>query len=335
MSETYKKLLDGNNLSSKEMYQLMEDIFDGKFTEVQKASILAALKVKGETSQEILGGATFMRDRAVSFENDCDAFDPVGTGGDGIHTINISTGTAFIVAAAGIKVIKHGNRSVSSKSGSADVLQSLGMNLETTKEDMKKALDETGMSFLFAPVYHQSMKEVGAVRKAMGVRTIFNILGPLANPARVNHMLLGVYDQSLMENMADALIKMGCKKALIVHGLEDGADEISITGKTKILEIDNSRIKEYEIFPENYGLKRASLDEIKGGDPEENRQLLLNVLSGKERGAKRDVLLLNAGAAIFINGKTESITEGVKLAAKLIDDGDVMEKLHSFIERVK
>jgi anthranilate phosphoribosyltransferase len=335
MNETYIKLLDGKNITSKEMYQLMEDIFDGKLSEIQKASILTALKVKGETSQDILGGATFMRDRAVTFENDCDAFDPVGTGGDGIHSINVSTGTAFIVAAAGIKVIKHGNRSVSSKSGSADVLQSLGMNLNTTKEDMKKAFDETGMAFLFAPIYHQSMKEVGAVRKAMGVRTIFNILGPLANPAKANHMLLGVYDERLMEKMADVLIKMGCKKALIVHGLEDGADEISITGKTKVLEIDNSRIKEYEIFPGNYGLKRATLDDIKGGEPEENKQLLLDALSGKDRGAKRDILLLNAGAAIFINGKAKNITEGVKIAADLIDSGEVMKKLNSFIERVK
>jgi anthranilate phosphoribosyltransferase len=335
MNDVYKKLLDGKNLTSNEMYGLMEDIFDGKLSEIQTASILTALKIKGETSQEILGGATFMRDRAVVFENDQDSFDPVGTGGDGIHSINISTGTAFIAAAAGIRVIKHGNRSVSSKSGSADVLQSLGMDLATTKENMQVALEDTGMSFLFAPQYHQSMKVVAGVRKAMGVRTIFNILGPLANPGRANHMLLGVYDKKLMDNMADALIKMGCKRALIVHGMEDGADEISITGKTRVVEVENGRIKEYEIFPENFGLKRASLEDIKGGDPEENKQLLIDALSGKERGAKRDVLLLNAGAALFINGKTENITEGVKLAAKLIDEGIVMETVKSFVERVK
>ena len=254
----------------------------------------------------------------------------MGTGGDLSNTFNISTTASFVIAGAGAKVAKHGNRSVSSKSGAADVLERLGVKITSEPETAKKIIDEVGVSFLFAQSYHKSMKFVAGVRRETGLRTVFNILGPLTNPARTDYILLGVYDRSLLEPMADVLIRLGIKRAMLVYG-EDKLDEISIFAKTAVCEVNNKTTKLYEINPEDYGFKLADKSEVVGGTPEENAEITRGILNGTVSGAKRNIVVLNAGTALYIVGKAESIADGIKLAEETIDNGKALEKLNQLI----
>lgn len=330
----YKKVLSGKELTRSEMRILMEGILENKYTDIQKAAILTALSVRGETSIEVGEGVRYLREIAHEAPSGKDAIDIVGTGGDGLNTINISTASSFIVAAAGAKVIKHGNRSVSSKSGSSDLLEALGVDINTLKDTDKAALEKTGITFLYAPHYHPALKGIGPVRKELGTRSIFNLMGPLANPSSPDYMLLGVYSEDLMEKMASILKDLGIKKAMVVHGVEDGADEISICGPTKVIEIEGEKIKRYNIYPEQLGLKTGSIVDIEGGTPEENAHYIKEVFLGRDKGAKRDVLIINSAAALYISGRVDTLIEGVVAAREIIDSGKAYKKLKEYLEVV-
>ena len=283
-----------------------------------------------ETPEEITGFAKVMRAKAAIVPEETEAIDIVGTGGDLANSFNISTTSSFVIAAAGAKVAKHGNRSVSSKSGAADVLEALGAKIGLTSEESKECLDEVGAAFLFAQTHHGSMKYAGPVRAQLGVRSVFNILGPLANPAMTNYIVLGVYEKELVRPMADVMKNLGVKRAMIVYG-DDGLDEISISSTTSVCEINGDEIKEYTIDPEKLGFTLAKKEDIVGGTADENAVITKDILTGKEQGAKRDIVLLNSGAALYTIGKAETIKDGVKLAAKMIDSGKANEKLEQFI----
>jgi anthranilate synthase/phosphoribosyltransferase len=323
------KVVDGNNLTEEESYKAVTEIMSGNSTNAQIGSFLTALRLKGETIEEITGFAKAMRDKGTRIEGCNNALDIVGTGGDLASSFNISTTSAFVVAAAGVKVAKHGNRSVSSKSGAADVLESLGVKITTTPEKAKQLLDTVGMSFLFAQSYHGSMRFVGPARGEVGIRTVFNILGPLANPAHSDYIVLGTYAKELLEPMAKVLLNVGIKKALLVYG-DDRLDEISISSSTSVCEVDGG-IKSYSIKPEDFGFERADKSEIVGGNPDFNANITLGILKGEIIGAKRNIVLLNAGAALYTGGKASSIADGVKLAAESIDSGAALEKLKQYI----
>ena len=325
------KVADGNNLSQEEAEEAMDIIMSGRATDAQIASLLTSLRMKGETVSEIAGLAKGMREKALYVKGCNDAIDIVGTGGDLSNTFNISTTASFVIAGAGAKVAKHGNRSVSSKSGAADVLERLGVKITSEPETAKKIIDEVGVSFLFAQSYHKSMKFVAGVRRETGLRTVFNILGPLTNPARTDYILLGVYDRNLLEPMADVLIRLGIKRAMLVYG-EDKLDEISISAKTAVCEVNNKTTKLYEINPEDYGFKLADKSEVVGGTPEENAEITRGILYGTVSGAKRNIVVLNAGTALYIVGKAESIADGIKLAEETIDNGKALEKLNQLIK---
>ncbi len=319
----------------------------GEATPAQMAAFLTALRMKGETVAEITGAARVMRERAtpirvpgaapivdidrdeinVEYET---LLDTCGTGGDSTNTFNISTTTAFVLAGAGVKVAKHGNRSVSSLCGSADVLEALGVTLDLTPEKVEKCIAEVGIGFLYAPLLHSAMKNVGPVRREMGIRTIFNILGPLANPARASHQVLGVYQKALTRTMAEVLKNLGSVRAMVVHG-SDGLDEITVTGTTYIAELKDGAVREYEIAPEDFGLSRAPMEKLRGGDARANAVIVRSVLGG-EVGPRRDVVLLNAGAALAVAGKAADMGAGVKLAAEVIDAGRALEKLDRLVE---
>ncbi|PLX44943.1 MAG: anthranilate phosphoribosyltransferase [Deltaproteobacteria bacterium] len=342
-----KKLIDGVDLSEGEMIEAMAMIMGGEATHAQMAAFLTALRLKGETVPEITGAAKVMRERAtrigvaskaplvdidrdeinVEYES---ILDTCGTGGSGTNTFNISTTTAFILAAGGVIVAKHGNRSVSSLCGSADVLEALGVNLDVTKETVERCLGEIGIGFLYAPLLHSAMKHVAPVRREIGVRTVFNILGPLSNPAGAQYQVLGVYQRELTRVMAEVLGNLGSKRAMVVHGC-DGMDEITITGPTFVAELSGGEVNEYEITPEEFGISRVAIEEIKGGDAEVNAGIVRSVLAG-EAGPKRDVVLLNAGAAFYLTGKAESLEAGIKLAAQVIDSGAAGDKLAALVE---
>lgn len=331
LSKYLAKVADNENLSYDDSCDAMDVIMSGEASEIQVASFLTALRMKGETPDEISGLARGMRDKAVKVENEKDAVEIVGTGGDLANSFNISTTSSFVIAASGMKVAKHGNRSVSSKSGAADVLEALGVKIQSTPELAKEALDTIGIYFLFAQSYHKSMKYVAPVRKAMGIRTVFNILGPLTNPAETDYIVLGSYSKELLPVLASVLIKLGVKHGMVVHGT-DVLDEVSISAPTAVAEVINGEIKEYEIKPEDFGLKTASKDEIAGGSAEDNAKITLGILKGEIKGAKRDIVLLNSGCALYVSGKANSIADGVKLAAELIDSGKALEKLNQLIE---
>ncbi len=318
------------SLTIKEAYDAVLCIMKNEATDAQISSLLTAMKMKGETIEEITGFAKGMRAMATEIHSCRDSIDIVGTGGDMSDTFNISTTSAFVVAACGARVAKHGNRSVSSKSGAADILESLGVKIASVPEESKKLLDTIGISFLFAQSYHSSMKFVAPTRKQTGIRTIFNILGPLANPAKSEYILLGTYSKELLRPMAEVLINLGIKHAMLVHG-NDCLDEISVCASTNVCEIIDSKINEYEISPEDYGIPLASGKDIKGGTPGENAQITLDILSGKLRGPKRNIVLLNSAAALYICGKAPSISEGIKLAENAIDSGKALEKLNQLI----
>lgn len=331
IKEAIVKIVDKQDLTYDEAYAVMNEIMSGETSSTQNAAFLAALSTKStkaETTDEIAGCAAAMRDHAIKVNHDLDVLEIVGTGGDGAHSFNISTTSALVIAAGGVKVAKHGNRAASSKSGAADCLEALGININLEPEKCAELLNNIGICFLFAQKYHTSMKYVGAIRKELGIRTVFNILGPLTNPASPSMHLLGVYDESLIEPLAKVLTSLGVKRGLVVYGT-DKMDEISASAPTIICEINNGEYKSYIIKPEDFGLTACKKEDLGGGTPEENAQITLAVLNG-EKGPKRNAVLLNAGAALYIGGKADSIADGVKLAADLIDSGKALAKLEEF-----
>ena len=328
--EAIQALVSGRSLSIKEAASVMEEIMNGKVTPAQFGALVTALRIKGETVEEIAGLAKTMRAKAVPVTIDGPLVDTCGTGGDGLATFNISTTAAFVVAGAGIKVAKHGNRAMSSHCGSADVLEALGVKLDLTAEQVQQSLEEVGMGFMFAPAFHPAMKFAIGPRREIGIRTVFNILGPLTNPAGAQAQVLGVADGSLVEKLALVLQNLGCHHALVVHG-EDGLDEITITEKTRVAELKGSHIESYSISPEDFGLARANLDSLRGGTAEENASQLRSILAGTP-GAPRDVVLLNAAAALVAGDRMETLQSGVALAKEVIAGGQALAKLEKLIE---
>ena len=332
IKEAIEKVVSKQDLTYDEAYTVMNEIMNGETSQVQNAAYLAALSTKSakaETIDEISGSAAAMRDHALKVEHDMDVLEIVGTGGDHAGSINISTTAAFLIAAAGIKVAKHGNRAASSKSGAADCLEALGININLAPETCVKLLKEINICFLFAQKYHASMKYVGAVRKELGIRTVFNILGPLTNPAHPTTMLLGVYDEYLLEPLAQVLMSLGVKRGMVIYG-QDCLDEISLSAPTSVCEFQDGWFKRYVIQPEDFGFTRCQKEDIKGGTPEENAAITRAILAGQEQGPKRDIVLLNAGAAIYLGGKAGSIADGIDLARSLIESGAGLEKVAAF-----
>lgn len=325
------KAVEGEHLTQEEARRAVDIIMSDRATNAQTAALLTAMRMNVENADEITGCAMGMREKMTTVPHEQEVLEIVGTGGDLANSFNISTTSGFVIAACGQAVAKHGNRSVSSKSGAADVLEALGVKIASTPEKSSACIDETGISFLFAQSYHKAMKFVGPVRAQIGIRTVFNILGPLANPANAEYMVVGVYEDRLLELVANVLKNLGVKRALVIRG-SDGLDEFSISAHTNVFEIRNGEITSYEVTPESVGLKRATKAEIVGGTAAENAEITRGILSGKITGAKRDIVLLNSGAALYTCGKAESIAEGVKMAAEAIDNGAAMEKLNAMIE---
>lgn len=325
IKEAISMLISGQSLTEEQAAQVMDEIMDGKASPAQIGAFLTALRLKGETVEEIVGLAKTMREKAIPVNTSAQVVDTCGTGGDNSNTFNISTAAALVAAAAGIKIAKHGNRAMSSHCGSADVLEALGVRIDLTAEQVAKCIEEIGIGFLFAPLFHPAMKHVAATRREIGIRTVFNILGPLTNPARTKAQVLGVADISLLEKLSAALIKLGCHHALVIHG-EDGLDEITLTGKTFIYEVKEGKTTSYSITPEELGLPRASKEQLKGGTPQDNANLLRSILSGA-RGAQRDIVLANAAAALLVGERVQTLQQGVSLAAEVIDSGQALLKL--------
>ncbi len=333
IKEAIVKIVNKEDLSYDEAFTVMNEIMSGETTPTQNAAFLAALSTKSaraETTDEIAGCAAAMRSHATQVETGMDVLEIVGTGGDGAHSFNISTTSALVAATAGIKVAKHGNRAASSQCGTADCLEALGVNIDQSPERCIELLNEVGMCFFFAQKYHTSMKYVGAIRKELGFRTVFNILGPLTNPASPSMQLLGVYDEYLVEPLTQVLINLGVKRGMVVYG-KDKLDEISMSAPTKISEIRDGWYRTTTIAPEDFGLERCTRDDLKGGTPEENAAITRAILSG-EKGHKRDAVLMNAGAALYIGGKADSMKDGVGLAADILDSGRAIDVLEKFIE---
>jgi len=332
IKEAIIKVVDKQDLSYDEAYQVMNEIMSGETSPIQNAAFLAALSTKStktETIVEIAGCAAAMRDHAIKVENDMELFDIVGTGGDGAHSFNISTTSAFVAAAGGMKIGKHGNRAASSRCGTADCLEALGVNIHQNPEQCRELLNTVGICFFFAQKYHTSMKYVGAIRKELGIRTVFNILGPLTNPGSPKIQLLGVYDEYLVQPLAQVLLNLGVKRGMVVYG-QDKMDEISLSAPTTICEFKNEQLCNYVITPEQFGLARCQKQDLEGGTPEENAAITRAILNG-ERGAKRDAVLMNAGASLYLGRKSETMEDGITLAAELIDSGKAYEKLNEFI----
>ena len=329
--EAIEKIVSKKDLSYDEAYSVMNEIMNGETSQVQNAAYLAALSTKStkaETIAEISGSAAAMRDHALQVNHNMDVLEIVGTGGDHAGSINISSTAAPIIAAAGVKVAKHGNRAASSKSGAADCLEALGVNINQPPEKCIEELEKIGICFMFAQKYHSSMKYVGSIRRELGFRTVFNILGPITNPARPAMQLLGVYDPLLVVPLAQVLTSLGTKRGMVVHGL-DGFDEISGSGLTRVCDFKDGSYVNYEICPEDFGLRRAWKSDMLGGNPAQNAEITLDILRGA-KGPKRDVVLMNAGVGLYIADKAGSLSEGVKLAAAIIDSGAALEKLEDF-----
>ena len=331
--EAIIKIVDKQDLTYDEAYQVMNEIMSGQTSPTQNAAFLAALSTKStkaETVDEIAGCAAAMRDHAMKVPNDLDLLEIVGTGGDGAHSFNISTTSALVAAAGGVKVAKHGNRAASSSCGTADCLEALGVNLDLSPEKCLELLNTVGICFFFAQKYHTSMRYVGAIRKELGIRTVFNILGPLTNPAAPKRQVLGVYDQSLVEPLARVLTSLGVRRGMVVYG-QDKLDELSLSAPTSVCEFEGGNYRSYVLTPEELGLSRCTKEDLRGGAPEENAAITRAILRG-ERGPKRDAVLLNGGAALYIGGKADSLKAGVELAAQLIDSGAADRKLDEFIK---
>ena len=333
IKEAIVKIVNKEDLSFDEAYTVMNEIMSGETSPTQNAAFLAALSTKSaraETTEEIAGCAAAMRAHATKVETDMDLFEIVGTGGDNAGSFNISTTSALVAAAGGMKVAKHGNRAASSKCGTADCLEALGVNIEQSPKRCIELLKEANMCFFFAQKYHSSMKYVGAIRRELGFRTVFNILGPLTNPGSPQMQLLGVYDDYLVEPLAQVLINLGVRRGMVVYGM-DKLDEISMSAPTKICEIKDGWFKSFTIEPEDFGFSRCEKEELKGGTPEENADITRKILKG-EKGPKRDAVLLNAGASLYIGGKALNMKDGIALAAELIDSGKAFDTLSKVIE---
>ena len=331
MKEAIAKLMNKQDLTYEEARQVMDEIMDGKVSATLISSYLTALSMKGETIEEISGSAYAMRAHATKAPHDMDVLEIVGTGGDGANTFNISSTSAMVIAAGGVPVAKHGNRAASSKSGAADVLEALGVNISLPPEKCRALLEQVGICFLFAQTYHTAMKYVGPVRKELGIRTVFNILGPITNPAAPTMGVMGVYDQSLLEPYAAVMQNLGIRRGLVVYGT-DRLDEISASAPTAVCEIRDGKTNLYEITPEQFGYTRCQKSDLLGGTPEENAQITRNILSGQDKGPKRQAVCLNAGAALYAAGSAETMEAGVRLAEYLIDSGRAIEKLQQFVE---
>ena len=333
IKEAIVKIVNKEDLTYDEAYAVMNEIMSGETTPTQNAAFLAALSTKSaraETTEEIAGCAAAMRDHATQVDTGMDILEIVGTGGDNAHSFNISTTSALIAAAGGVKVAKHGNRAASSLSGTADCLEALGVNIDQSPEKCIELLKEAGMCFFFAQKYHTSMKYVGAIRKELGFRTVFNILGPLTNPASPKMQLLGVYDEYLVEPLAQVLSNLGVKRGMVVYGM-DKLDEISLSAPTKVCEVNDGWYKTRIITPEEFGFERCTKEDLKGGTPEENAAITRAILNG-EKGHRRNAVLMNAGAALYIAGKADTLAGGIALAAELIDSGKAAETLEKVIK---
>lgn len=323
------KALNRDHLSFEETKAVMDEIMGGNATNAQIAAFVTALRMKGETIDEITGCATIMRKYGLKLKHEGDVLDIVGTGGDEAFTFNISTISSLIISAAGIPVAKHGNRSVSSKCGSADVLEALGVKIDIPVEKSEQLLKEIGICFLFAPLYHSSMRYAAPVRREIGVRTIFNILGPLSSPADANLQLLGVYDENLVEPMARVLANLGVKRAMVVHG-HDGLDEVSLSAKTTVCEVNQGQVNSFFLDPHQFGFDYCKPEDLVGGDPQQNAAIALSILNG-DRGPKRNIVLLNSAVCLYMSYNNITLRECVKLAADTIDSGKAMEQLRQFI----
>jgi anthranilate phosphoribosyltransferase len=330
IKEAIAGLVAGRSLTADEAAQVMEEIMQGEATPAQFGALVTALRIKGETVDEIVGLAKTMRARAIPVTFDGLVVDTCGTGGDGSQTFNISTTAAFVAAGAGLKVAKHGNRAMSSQCGSADVLEALGVKIELTAEQVQRCLQDVGIGFMFAPAFHPAMKYAAVPRREIGIRTVFNILGPLTNPAGAKAQVLGVAEDSLVQKMALALQNLGCSHALVVHG-EDGLDEITVSGKTHVCELKGGHTINYEIDPEKIGLKRSPRETLKGGSARENAETLRGILSGAS-GPKRDAVLMNAAAVLLAGDKVTTLQKGVELAQETIDKGLALDKLEKLVE---
>jgi anthranilate phosphoribosyltransferase len=326
IKEAIAKVVTKGSLTEAEAESVMREIMQGEATDAQIASYITALRMKGETVDEITGSARVMREKAVPIRLDAKyQVDTCGTGGDMAHTFNISTTVAFVVAGAGVTVAKHGNRSVSSKSGSADVLQALGVNIEIPSHRVEACMQEVGIAFLFAPLMHQAMKYAIGPRREIGIRTLFNILGPLTNPAKVTSQIMGVYAAELTMPLAQALGNLGAQHAFVVHGM-DGLDEITITGKTRVSEFKDGKVKDYVIHPSDFGVTLGKVEDLRGGDAKENAAITLDILKG-QKGPRRDIVLMNSAAGFVASGMTPDFKEGIKLAAESIDSGAALRKV--------
>lgn len=333
IKEAIVKIVNKEDLTYDEAYTVMNEIMSGETTPTQNAAFLAALSTKSakaETTDEIAGCAAAMRDNATKVDTGMDIFEIVGTGGDNAQSFNISTTSALVAAAGGMKVAKHGNRAASSLCGTADCLEALGVNIQQSPDRCIELLKEAGMCFFFAQKYHTSMKYVGPIRKELGFRTVFNILGPLTNPGSPKMQLLGVYDEYLVEPLAQVLINLGVKRGMVVYG-KDRLDEISTSAPTAVCEFKDGWFRSYTIAPEDFGFERCTKDDLKGGTPEENAKITREILGGA-KGHKRNAVLMNAGAALYIGGKAETLKDGIALAAKIIDSGEALETLDKLIE---
>ena len=334
IKEAIVKIVDKQDLTYDEAYSVMNEIMSGETSPTQNAAFLAALSTKStkaETIDEIAGCAAAMRDHALKVPHDMDVLEIVGTGGDNAHSFNISTTSALVIAASGVKVAKHGNRAASSLCGTADCLEALGVNLDLSPEKCVELLKKIGICFFFAQKYHSSMKYVGPIRKELGIRTVFNILGPLTNPASPNMQLLGVYDASLVEPLARVLTSLGVKSGMVVYGT-DKLDEISASAPTLVCEFRDGNYKTYTITPEQFGFTSCKKEDLVGGTPAENAAITLGILKGEDKGPKRNAVLLNAGAALYIAGKADSFQNCIKRAGELIDNGAALAKLEEFIK---
>ncbi len=330
IKEAIVKLSKKEDLSYQEAEAVMNEIMGGEATPVQMSSYLTALSLKGETIEEITASAAGMRAHCIKLLHDLNVLEIVGTGGDGSNSFNISTTASLVIAAGGVPVAKHGNRAASSKSGAADVLEALGVNINLSPEQSAQLLKKINICFLFAQNYHIAMKYVAPVRKELGIRTVFNILGPLSNPAGANMELMGVFDEALVEPLAQVMMKLGVTRGMVVYG-QDSLDEISMSAPTSVCEIRDGWFQSYVLTPEQFGYARCSKEELQGGTPGENAEITRAILNGRERGAKRQAVCLNAGASLYITGKTGTIEEGVTMAERLIDSGAAAAKLEEFI----
>ena len=335
IKEAIEKIVLKEDLTYDEAYTVMNEIMNGETTPTQNAAFLAALSTKStkaETIDEISGCAQAMREHALTVDGgDMDTLEIVGTGGDRAGSFNISTTTAFVAAAAGIKVAKHGNRAASSKSGTADCLEALGANINLEPEKCVSLLEDAGFCFFFAQKYHTSMKYVGAIRRELGFRTVFNILGPLTNPIKPSRQLLGVYDEYLLEPLAKVLTSLGVKNGMVVYGRER-LDELSTAGETAVCEFNNGEYNSYVLTPEQFGLTRSTKQDLEGGTPEENAKITRDILSGKDKGPKYETVLMNAGAALYIAGKATDIADGIEKARELIDNGEALKAMERFVD---